>query len=114
MLFVVIVLEMNKHPAIQIHCQLLLSMGMACFLLHTRPFEIELINNLEIFNEICTVAILIEMTLFCDGYPLKVKIGAGWAYLSSIGFIIVVQLFFLLREMRRDFKICKNPLFYLF
>jgi len=80
-------------------------MFMAGFLFHTRPYKLNLMNNLEIFNEIYTVIILIEMTLFCDGYSTAVKIYAGYLFIANIAIIMVVQLFFLLREMRRDCKI---------
>jgi len=39
-------------------------MAYCIYLLHVRPFEEKLINNLEIFNEVCNIFILMDLLLF--------------------------------------------------
>ena len=75
----------------QIMCMLHVSLGISCFLVHVRPFEEPLINNLEIFNEVMTVFILIEMLLFTKVYDTESgKQAASTGFYGLLGVIIVV------------------------
>ena len=98
MTFCFVVLFLTKWPTFQLFATLLMQLLVTCYLLHFRPFETRLLNNLEIFNEVVTNMIVVDMFLLTETYSLKVKGYGGYGFLFFIGFICAVQLSFLVRS----------------
>ena len=96
LIFNFLVFNLNSRPHFQLICMLETSLFIAIYLLHFRPFESGLINNLEIFNETCTVMILIQMLIITDAFQtgqdtdVSVKIFGGRLFIGMLGLIIVV------------------------
>jgi len=63
---------------------------MTSYLLHWRPYETPLLNNLEIFNEVLTDMIIINMYLLTDAYPFEIKNFGGYGFLTIIGLICTI------------------------
>jgi hypothetical protein len=89
--FTYIVFGLSHYPVAQIMTMLYVSTAISCYLVHVRPFAEPLITNLEIFNEVMTVFIVIEMTLFTKAHSdASIKRYARDGFYAFMAIIIVV------------------------
>ena len=64
--FAHVALDYYSVPFIQIQLLILHSIGLVIFNTLVRPFENRMLNNLEIFNEVCILGAAYHLLLFTD------------------------------------------------
>jgi hypothetical protein len=57
---------MNSLPIFQVHILFGTSLAMIVYLIHFKPFDMPLLNRLEIFNELCLYMMSYPCLLFTD------------------------------------------------
>lgn len=89
---------LTKSPALQTNLMLAQSLIMLLYLITVKPFYEPLMNGLEVFNEVCILAVTYPTLLF-TGYfdcPPDLQYNAGWLMIiivignTSINFFIAV------------------------
>lgn len=71
---------------------------MLMYLLHAKPFEKKLTNNMEIMNELAFLISAYHLFIITDFNPnANTQYMAGWSLVSTIAIAIVVNLIVMLK-----------------
>ena len=59
------------------------SLGLCCYMLHYRPFRRGLLRNIEMFNELCVLAIQVMLLQFTqNNMTEKIRYFLGWVLIG--------------------------------
>jgi hypothetical protein len=73
---------------------------MLIYIVEFQPFEKQLINYLEIFNELCILAVAYHLLLFTDFVSdLDIQYNAGWSIVLLTALNIVVNMIVIFIEL---------------
>ena len=99
-LFMIISLLLYNFVMFQIILLILLTLCSACYILHIRPFEEELVNNLEVMNETFTLMLLSVMFCFTDLIDdVELQYTIGYIFIIYMCLCIMTHLFFLFKDV---------------
>ncbi len=110
----------DNYPGFQLFCLLIMTIISLIYLLLYKPFDYPLLQNLEVFNEFTSLALL--YTTFCwikfdydeEGEEEvvwrwipedKLRNEIGYFFNAVMGLNVSVHLFFLFRSVYRDCKL---------
>jgi len=96
----VICLVFYEHVTIQISLMIATTMFAACYLLHYKPFDEPLVNNLEVMNECFTLLMIFFLFCFTSLVPsVQDQYFIGYFFIGAMCLCIGTHLFFLFRDM---------------
>jgi len=103
--FILMAFQLSDEPGCFIFVLLGMTMIEAAYLFVCSPFETQLMQGLEVFNEMTSFILLyiaLGFTQFISDDALKLDL--GWVFNSIMGINICVHLYFMLRSTARDCK----------
>ena len=97
--FALVCLYSMETVVIQLWCLMISSTLQIIYLLLARPFEEELMQKLEIFNEVCTIALIYIMFCFSEAniYRERSPIYIDCVFLASMAINVLVHVYFLMK-----------------
>jgi len=99
-LFMVISLLLYHFVMFQLILMILLTLASACYILHIRPFDEHLVNNLEAMNEIFTLMLLNVTFCFSDLVDnVRTQYLCGYFFIFFMCACILAHLFFLFKDI---------------
>ncbi|TNV73814.1 hypothetical protein FGO68_gene12683 [Halteria grandinella] len=92
--FAVIANQLENHPSAQVQLMVLQSVGIFIYIAHVRPFDTNLLNDLEIFNEVSILFATYHLFLFTDYADGDVDLQylAGWSMVGLSAFNISINM----------------------
>ncbi len=96
LLFSLIAVLLDGSPVLQVQLLIFHCILMLIYNILVQPFEDPMLNNLEIFNELCIIGAayhLIPFTDFLDDPEVQYKI--GWSIIGITTFNIAVNMIFM-------------------
>jgi hypothetical protein len=99
-LFALLTVLLHKFVIIELILTIILTMMMACYTLHFKPFEETLMNQLEAMNDTVTLLLIDLMILFTPIVDSNLfKYNLGFVFISLFAGCISVHLFFLFKDI---------------
>ncbi|CDW82938.1 UNKNOWN [Stylonychia lemnae] len=91
--FAMMITILQDHPNAQVQLLIVQCILLIIFVQASRPFESTLLNNLEVFNEICILGVAYHLQIFTDYVPdVNIQYSAGWAIIAITVFNIVTNM----------------------
>ena len=99
-IFMVISLFLYQHVQLQLALMVVLTLFAACIVLHLKPFDERLVNNLEVVTETFTLFLINLTFCFTDLIDSsKTQYLIGYLFIAGMVGCIFIHLFFLFKEI---------------